>query len=289
MIITKIKGGLGNQMFQYAAGKALSCLNDCQLKMDVSFYNKLSPQANPLLDRIFELTNFPGITDATTNLLKEKLRRFGKFFNVYQRPEFHEKAFFFDPSFFKLKPSIVLDGYWQSEKYFQQFESVIRNDFRFRSLEKNDYNTTILNRIRQEKAVSVHVRRGDYLTPGIHAVHGVCSIEYYKKALTYMDSNYKGALFVFFSDDPDWVSKNLSVLCKNNLIVKGNVGADSWKDMFLMSECNHHIIANSSFSWWGAWLNSDIDKITIAPRKWFNKEDADLATKDLIPHDWIRL
>ena len=136
----------------------------------------------------------------------------------------------------------------------------------------------------------MHVRRGDYVNDtATRSVHGACSVEYYTNAFAYMQQQFPDAAFIFFSDEPAWVHDTFIKHLPGSMVMQNNNGADSWKDMYLMSQCNHHIIANSSFSWWGAWLNSKKDKTVIAPKQWFADTIKNETTTDLIPGNWIRL
>lgn len=179
-----------------------------------------------------------------------------------------------------------LQGYWQSERYFLKHKGTIRSDFTFRqppSGQNAELSRTILNSV----AVSIHVRRGDYVSNAkTFAKHGTCTPEYYFKAIEIVRQRVPEARFFAFSDDPQWVAEVLAPRYPGLVLVDHNQAEDSYNDMRLMSLCWHHIIANSSFSWWGGWLNPDPGKIVIAPRNWFaNGKDS----TDLIPETYIRL
>jgi hypothetical protein len=179
-----------------------------------------------------------------------------------------------------------LAGYWQSERYFSDIGDVIRQDFTLvapmvpRRLE-------IRRRIRDCNAVSVHVRRGDYASdPAISQSHGTCPPEWYHQTMTRMAGAIENPTFVVFSDDPAWARANLPPSRPMIFVDPGRDGRDA-EDIRLMSDCRHHIIANSTFSWWGAWLNPRPDKKVIAPARWFNRAQHD--TRDLIPPGWERV
>jgi hypothetical protein len=179
-----------------------------------------------------------------------------------------------------------LQGYWQSERYFLKHASTIRKDFTFRQ-SPSGQNADLMRTILDSAAVSIHVRRGDYVSnPKTFANHGICTPEYYFNAIDIMRQRVPNARFFAFSDDPQWVTSVLAPRCDGMIVVDHNQAEDSCNDMQLMSLCRHHIIANSSFSWWGAWLNQNPDKIVVAPRNWFaNGKDS----TDLIPETYIRL
>jgi hypothetical protein len=176
-------------------------------------------------------------------------------------------------------------GYWQSARYFDNYDSQIRKDFTFR-LPLEGRNAELAIDMAGSQSISLHIRRGDYIKhkPTSKIMH-VCSLDYYRDAVRWVSSKVVAPVFFVFSDDMEWVRRHIDFL-PNFVLVDINREADSFRDMQLMSFCKHHIIANSSFSWWGAWLNSNVKKIVIAPQKWFCNG---LDDSDLIPSQWIRL
>jgi len=181
--------------------------------------------------------------------------------------------------------SCYLKGYWQSERYFSAVADAIRTDFTFR-LPMSEENSRLAEAIGAVNAVSLHVRRGDYLSnPHTLSVHGVCSIEYYVRAIRYIVDRVSDPVFFVFSDDLDWVKTALRINYPCHF-VDHNRGRESYNDMRLMSLCSHHVLANSSFSWWGAWLNPSESKIVVAPSQWFAKP---VDVTDLLPEGWVRL
>jgi Glycosyl transferase family 11 len=291
MIIVQLKGGLGNQMFQYAAAFALARAHNTQLVLDTTFLHK---SANGYTKREFELAVFSLTaqlpTDAQAALFQSMEQptiweRFKfKFLSknkIYAEPHFH-----FDPHMLQQQDGTYLNGYWQSEKYFLDVESKLRKEFVFKSV-PSERNAELLTHIINENSVALHVRRGDYLNKAITAGHHpVCSVEYYDMAIHEVINKVSEPIFYIFSDDVDWAMQNLK-LPADTVYVNHNTGAASFEDMRLMSHCKHHIIANSSFSWWGAWLAKHANQIVIAPKNWF--ANATVDTKDLVPSNWIRL
>lgn len=295
MIIVRLQGGLGNQMFQYAAGRSLAHHRNTSLKLDDSFLRDRTPREE-FTYRDYELNIFTlnvgiankeelqpffakpsGLLDKASHRLRETLQ---------PHQVFRQRVFHFDEQFFNCKKDTYLDGYWQSYRYFDPIEQILRNDFQFRAI-PNDKNAEILSKLSKEQSVSVHVRRGDYVKhkkANLH--HGVCPVEYYQSAMQYVADRVKGAHFYFFSDDIEWARQNLGHDYQASYI-NHNTGDTSFEDMRLMSHCKHNITANSSFSWWGAWLNSNPGKIVVAPKQWFNDTSRD--TSDLTPKNWIRL
>jgi hypothetical protein len=176
-----------------------------------------------------------------------------------------------------------LQGYWQSERYFSHFSRTIRTDFQFQEYNDPSFDE-LKSRIENENSIFLHIRRGDYLSnPSTLALHGICSLDYYLKAVSIISSNISQPVFYIFSDDLNWANDNLSINFPHHF-VEGNSGLYSFRDLHLMTLCRHSIIANSTFSWWGAWLNANPDKIVIAPRRWFANRP---QPTDLYPPSWI--
>lgn len=293
MIIVKLMGGLGNQMFQYAIGRRLAMLNDVPLKADLSF---LMAEGLSHTKRHFELDVFElKITIVTSDELqkfttiqkssvKSRFQKYAGFLFPYftVSEPYHQ----YDPRILQSPKNSLLIGFWQTEKYFLPIEEAIRKDFVFKNpLDK--LNSDLSKIIIGCEAVSLHVRRGDYANnKETHSFHGECSVGYYLKAIETMRQKFPEMQLFVFSDDSDWARKNI-VTDVPVTYIENNSGNSNYIDMQLMSMCKHNIIANSSFSWWGAWLNNNPVKIVIAPGKWFN--DPSVNTKDVIPAGWIKL
>lgn len=290
MVISHILGGIGNQMFQYAAGRALALANDQQHLLDLSGFSNYRLHHGFELSRVFNV-NVERVEPTTVNeMLGWRANRLIK--RVLRRPQFVwlrgkrfvvEPHFNYWPEFFNLTGDCYLYGYWQSERYFKSFENIIRRDFTFRE-PLGALNSELALQIVDTQSVSLHVRRGDYVTNTKNSYIGVCSLAYYQTAIEYILSVVDNPNFFVFSDDIDWVKANL-IIDLPSTFIDHNVNKESYNDMRLMSLCKHHIIANSSFSWWGAWLNPNPDKTVIAPRQWFSGMDA----ADLTPSSWLKL
>lgn len=289
MIIVKLIGGLGNQMFQYAVGRALADMNGCQLKLDISGFAEY-----PL--RRYELDVLQIRADVATAKEIAHFRgkkpphpfidRVKKAIRWPQPGIFMERTFTFDPEVLNFKPPTYLEGFWQSEKYFMHIADALRRDFTL-SMALNEENLSIQQQMIAHESISLHVRRGDYVTNAHTAqYHGVCSLEYYREAVKYIAGRVREPHFFAFSDDPEWVGQNLKIDHPMILVSANGPNKGAW-DMALMKSCRHHILANSSFSWWGAWLNPSNQKQVVAPRNWFNQAPQD--TRDLIPESWVRL
>ena len=298
MILIQLQGGLGNQMFQYAAAKALAVRNKCSLLLDLSFLEETATQERDgFTTRHYGLGIFDNVSQRFVSHSTRKqfteglqqtqwLKRLG-----FSYPKIYREASYeFNEHLFKQKPPVLLEGYWQSERYFIMEAAEIRKAFRFPELVASDQNNAVRASISTHyPSIAVHVRRADYLHPAIAAQHGTCSEAYYKAAIQFMLSSFPSAILFFFSDDAAWVKTVFTDHLPNSVLVKNNNGPNSWKDMYLMSKCSHHIIANSSFSWWGAWLNDQPGKTVIAPKTWFADPERNAATGDLIPENWVRL
>jgi len=286
VIIVRIIGGLGNQMFQYAIAKAMAKKNNDIFKFDITFYPKQTLRKYELnffnieenIATEEEVIKFRGKEDF---LFKVK-RKLGISF---RRPKeyYKEKVItVFDKELWNKKGNLFIDGFWQNEDYFKDIRSEILTDF---SLKNNiSYNAQkhLIN-IKNSQSVSLHIRRGDYVeNTHTNTVHGTCSLNYYKESSKYIYKNIENPSFYIFSDDINWCKDNFDFL-KDKVFVDDT--EDQFDDLELMRCCKHNIIANSTFSWWGAWLNENRDKIVICPKIWWaGKSSFHIAAKD-----WIKL
>ncbi len=290
MILVKLMGGLGNQMFQYAAAKSLACRHNVDVKVDLSFL-KLDTKGN-YTPRKYELDIFNShIKIATDEDVKNFTKKVNtKYSRLLQRkfPLFYnslyavEKGSSYHPEFKNYPKNTYLDGFWQSELYFKKYELQLKKEFTFKNTLPKQLESYLI-KIQTTNSVSIHVRRGDYVTlKSANEFHGSCSLQYYKSALEIiLNTNSKVDLFVF-SDDIDWCRQNFNFKFPLHFI-EHNFEAH-W-DMFLMSYCKHNIIANSSFSWWGAWLNNNENKIVVMPKYWFKNIESKLI--NIKPNNWL--
>jgi hypothetical protein len=288
MVIVNLKGGLGNQLFQYAFGYYLAKINCCELKIDISSYKnyELHSYSLPFFEVDEKLVTqresdfFKGVGISFSERFIRKL-----FFSNYF---INEETISFDKKYKLIKPPVYIDGYWQSEMYFNEIESEIRKLYRFSSI-PDETNQSLLEIIRAENSISLHIRRGDYINiESVNKTHGILSLDYYNLAVKIISDKIENPKFYIFSDDIEWAKNNLKL---NHYVyfVEVNIGKNDAEDLRLMSECKHHIIANSTFSWWGAWLNHSRDKIVIAPNKWFNDIELNNETQFLVPSEWLRI
>lgn len=292
MVISQILGGLGNQMFQYAAGRALSLATQQPFLLDLRGFETYALHQGFEIERVFAAPVKPANAADMRAILGWRAGKLThKVLKRIKSPLLRGPLLAIEPHFNYWSglraggaPRYMM-GYWQSEKYFKDFEQTIRADFSFKTpLTGQNLETAV--RMQGCQSVSLHVRRGDYVTHAQTAkILNVCSLTYYRNAITHIAERLSKCRFFVFSDDLQWVRDNLEIPFPADYI-DVNRGMRSYIDMQLMSLCRHHIIANSSFSWWGAWLNPDSDKMVIAPSKWFRNG---LDDSDLIPPQWIRL
>ena len=293
MIIVKLIGGLGNQMFQYSVGRQLAEMHNTKLKLDVTGFEKYQLRSYNLgafnVKEQFatrdEIRSFAG---SAPRLVERLWRHVGRPRLFRKQPYIKEISLRFDPDILGLPDNVYLEGYWQSEKYFLGIADTIRQELTVKDPLRGK-NLEIADLMRSYDSVSLHVRRGDYVadtTTNQH--HGVCSLDYYARCAAAVSERIANPHFFIFTDDPVWVRENLK-LPYPSTFVDHNGPSQAHEDIRLMSACQHHIIANSSFSWWGAWLNKSAGKRVFAPKQWFAAEDVQTKADDLVPGGWNRM
>lgn len=290
-------GGLGNQMFQYAFARSLSIKNNTSLRLDLSFllnrnqpkgftYRKYELNVFKIDTTIIQDSDLKPFNLESLNGMEKSYYKTLAFFNNPKK--ILESGFNYDKAYLDSSKFLYLDGYWQSEKYFKDYREQIVKDFSFAE-DPNTYYSGLISEAKRAHSVAVHFRRGDYVgNQSTSEFHGACSLEYYAKAMNYLTTQLKKEVhFFMISDDINWVKEHFTP--KNNFtFIENNMG-DAYEDMRLMSMCKHNIIANSSFSWWGAWLNLNPNKVVIAPKEWFAEPKMQSQTQDLIPSTWIKM
>ena len=296
MIIINLNGGLGNQMFQYALGISLSIEKNTELLIHTQEAQGDDTHNGFELARVFgvkakvacdkDLSKVLGVRSSAWLMKKLRSRKLGILRGNHYIVEPH---FEYYGEIFNAPRDSFIRGYWQSEQYFSNVRQAILQEFVFdNEMSNNNYDSAAI--IKQHISISIHVRRGDYISnPKVNKMHGVLSLEYYKRAIAHINNEVQNALFILFSDDSDWVKGHLAknLLPNNNyIVIDHNKGDGSYNDMRLMSLCSHNIIANSTFSWWGAWLNQHKEKIVIAPENWFSTNK---NKKNLYPKSWVTL
>jgi hypothetical protein len=290
MIITQLYGGLGNQLFQYAIGRAVANRRGTILKLDTSKFEAYSLRKYAL--DAFAITATKLTTDEARRLAIPPTHVslipgfIGKLFHRPALAVVRERSFAFDPAVLDAPADCYLEGYWQSPKYFASVENEIRKEFSFRE-PLIGANAELRREMSRSVAVSVHVRRGDYASNPVTAhYHGTSAPGYYVAAEDLLRRRIGEFRLFIFSDDPDWCEVNLTFKSPAS-IVRQNGPHQDYLDLHLMSRCQHHILANSTFGWWGAWLCPNPDKIVIAPKIWFREPH--MSADDLIPETWLRL
>jgi Glycosyl transferase family 11 len=290
-IFVTLDGGLGNQLFEYAFGRAVAIRTGGELILDpwkcrrgrtkpmqlghFRIQARCTTKFETVVCRMVDSPRFRAVRDVLNRIKPGLLPKVVR-----------KRKHSFDPALFEQRSSVFFDGWWQSELYFRDHREVILADLEFRR-PPSPVNQEWLERIGSATAVCVHVRRGDYVTdPVINKSIGVCGLDYYRAAFDLIDRRVPSPTFFVFSDDPEWTRSNLPVPEPRHF-VSHNCGISDWEDLRLMSACRHFVIANSTFSWWGAWLSRHDPKLVIAPKQWF--AGAKTGPRDVIPTDWITL
>lgn len=279
VITARLHGRLGNQMFQYAAAAGLAARHNVPVALDT---RGAQLRGEGIPTRVFDLDL--AAPAALPPLKQQAPVRYALWRALGTAPRFHrERGLGYNAAIESWGDGCYLHGYWQSERYFSHIEPQIRAAFTFPEF-SNSQNAEMADRIAGGTAISLHVRRGDYLT---FAAHVLCDQAYYETALARVLDGLQGDPTVYvFSDDPQWAKDNLPLPC-NKVVVDFNGSETDFEDLRLMSLCQHNIIGNSSFSWWGAWLNQNPDKRVAGPASWFG--DPALSNPDILPASWIKI
>ncbi len=299
MIVIRLRGGLGNQLFQYAAGTSLALHHGVPLKLDTYYYTH-HPYRTLALSHFQVTYESASEAEIADFVGKSRLERFfHKQTNYrYCRRAFGQPYYHYDPSFYQLPNHQYLSGYWQSERYFQPHASVVRQHFVPRT-PPSEKNARLIDNMKRSESVSLHVRHGDYAVAS-SASHffAVLDESYYRAAIRWVQARVTSPQFFIFSDNIAWCRRTFTDV-PAAVFVDHNQGEDSYWDLWLMAQCRHHIIANSSFSWWGAWLDAREDKLVVAPRQWFKSDryqgprsvypERTYQLQDQLPHAWTRL
>lgn len=293
MDIVQIFNGLGNQMSQYAfylAKKKCDSTTKC-----LYYADKHINQHNGFeLERVFGIKDIEKCNSVYGKILTPRLysnSRKGKKRQIIDGVlNFFDIVLLYENMCYDYEPRMLensghriayFNGGWHSYKYFISIREQLLDVYSFDRNALNEKTKTLVEKLSAENSVSIHVRRGDFCK--CEAFCGVCTPEYYEKAIEYIRKHVDNPQFYVLSDDFEWVRENMNEDCFH--IIDWNSGADSWQDMFLMSQCKHNINANSTFSWWGAWLNKNENKIVVVPERFFNLGEA----KDVYPESWIKI
>lgn len=278
MIIVKLKGGLGNQMFQFAAAFAKSKEFNSDLIIDLSFLESNVQETSTFTPRKYGLDIFQKIGQFQIRNINYRSYR-----------EINNKNF---ESKFQIQRIFgyyfILNDYFQSENYFLRYKQEIVEIFSFDTSKISNSVASYLKQIKSQKLISIHLRRGDYLKPEVKNIHGLCSIEYYLEAIEIFKQKVNNPQFILFSDEPEKAELELKPYLSDFITYKSEDKNNAWVEMYLMSQCSGNIIANSTFSWWGAYLNTN-ENTVIAPKNWFLDPKSNNDYCDLIPNCWISI
>tara|TARA_Y100001968_G_C19448240_1_gene766694 strand:- start:277 stop:1158 length:882 start_codon:yes stop_codon:yes gene_type:complete len=286
-VIVRLQGGLGNQLFQYATGKSLSLRLGVQLILDLNWYTDNS-NFKFILDRfqIYDSSWAPSkkIPRRIRNILyklSERISTIGLTLPVLKDIDFE-----FNHELLTIHRPVLLDGYWQNESYFIEYREQLLQLFEIKG-EIDKCNNQLLNKIKNSNSICIHIRRGDYITNTNAArINGVCSKDYYYRALNHLSMHIDSPTCYVFSDEPHWAKSNLEFDCETFFVDINGMEKPEF-DFLLMKSCKYFIIANSTFSWWAAWLSNYKHKKVIAPKVWFL--NSILNTNMQLPESWLRI
>jgi len=293
MIIIRLIGGLGNQLFQYAFARSLAISNNYDFKIDISEFehyklhnyslNHFNIIENIATESDIEKYNFKIYKWVNRIHLLDNIIPLNKRSIVYER-----KPFEYDEKLLNVSNDTYIIGYFQNEKYFKNIRNVLINDFKI----KNDIygeNGMIADKIKRSNSVSIHIRRGDYINnENTNNIHGTCNLNYYKKSMDMINKKISNPTYFVFSDDIKWAKSNI-VTAKDLFFIDNNNASTNYEDLRLMSLCKINIIANSTFSWWSAWLNNNPNKLVIAPKRWFKDPQKNKMSLNIVPKSWYRI
>lgn len=290
-------GGLGNQLFQYATAKRLALKHNVKLKLDPNFEkDKLRDYKLQYFNIDEEVATNDEIQDLTIsfkkyNKLKHKIQRKLQLLKPYYKKKIYKyKLWVNDLGILKASKNIYLDGYWGNELFFKEIRTELLDILEIKDDFINDDFLKLKDEIKNANSISVHIRRGDYAkNPKTLNFFGLMPVEYYQKAINYFNERINKPVFYVFSNDIEYVKQNFNFNTK--VVYIKNVYLQDYHELKLMSFCKHNIIANSTFSWWAAWLNENSEKTVIAPKKWYNDKKAqDYYEKySFVPENWIKL
>lgn len=294
MIIIKLKGGLGNQLFQYAAGRAIALHNSDILKIDNTDYTEGNQCQKKETLRSFDISDFMITTQIASksevNKIKYPLKYISKIQRNIKQKIFRQHYVDWHPNVFEMAENLYVEGYFQTEKYFKHISDLILSEYVLKPNLASEIEPLLSEIKSKDVSVSLHIRRGDYATNlRVSRSHLICGKKYYEKAITEIHRLYPTAHIYIFSDDPEWVRKNINFQCPHTFISSAPALKAAFKpsqEMIIMANCKHNIISNSSFSWWGAYLNSYKNKIVLAPSIWTK---GSYPQPNILPENWTTL
>jgi hypothetical protein len=290
-VVARIEGGLGNQLFQYAAARSLADRLQCGLLLDIRGIAENGDRSYQL--DLYHIRAEIADSHVLDALPSWRLSRAGRirqslsFFmpGVVRSSVFWPRSYAYDDRVERMQHPVYMVGYWQTERYFAWNRNKLLQDLTL--LPKLTADTGWPEKIKNSNSVSLHVRRGDYVSsPTASKHHGTCDMNYYQRAIDALMQKHQEIEVFVFSDEPQWAADNLHLPAPVH-IVDAHAPEQGYLDLELMRQCRHHVLANSSFSWWGAWLSGHQNQLVYAPGRWFASPDLD--TSDIIPARWQRL
>ncbi len=295
MIVVKLQGGLGNQLFQYATGRRLAIKHNAELRLDRTWFTEVAtigsaaPRDYGLA--VFPIHAAPATTCELARIFRPQNRLVRRLRRLLRRPQYtthFEQSFFYDPAVLDLPDHTYLSGYWQHVEYFADIADLIRRDFRFEGLRLPVRAAQLADAMRTSNAVCIHVRRGDYVQNAkTNALHGAVDTQYLRSAIDLVLIQVCDPRFFVFSDDIDWCRRNIELAQPTTFVEPVVSGADPVVDLYLLTCGRHYILSNSSFSWWGAWLGSGPESLIVVPRRWFQTPELVGCTPAL--PEWIKV
>lgn len=285
-------GGLGNQLFQYAFGQAISDKYGYEVKYDLSYFDNIpagDELRKPFIHRFLMDSQIATATETELLIRKDKKRLYKvlKQLGLYSYRTRYERPIDGINSIEDIEDNTYLIGYWQSEQYFDNITEKITSTFNFRKLCHDDNIINLAAQMEEASSVSIHIRGGDYLLDKNQAIFGgICTSDYYNKAIEHIKEKVSNPVFYLFTNDIDWTKNNIKLPYDDITIISEQLSnPEDWVELYLMSRCHYNIIANSSYSWWAAWLNQNSDKIVLAPPKWNQNMENDKIYCD----SWIKI
>lgn len=291
LIAVNLIGGLGNQMFQYSIGVILQLENNIKVKFDLEFF-KIKEEKEGYKKRNLDLDIFDIRIKELTKQERNFLLGSGKSIAfkkiLYGWPVyFNESEVGYISDWRVIRKNTYFAGYFQKYEFYKGYENILMETFKFNTKKISQKALEISNRIGEENSVSIHIRRGDYVNDKItKSVFFHLDMEYYYDAMSILSQMFNNLKFYVFSDDTHWVVKNFSPIKGIYEIVELNNSENPWEDMYLMTKCKHNIIANSTFSWWGAFLNQNPFKKVIAPKNWYYDMNKNQIAMKIYPENW---
>jgi hypothetical protein len=289
MPIIKIFQGLGNQFFQYALARSLEERHQISCRLDVSWFKENSKHRAFGLDRFntkYVVASEEEIYNVKNGIFADRLRNF--FFQrtlylkpYYKQPYFLENLRIYDPNIVKINSRTYVEGYFSSELFFKEIRTILVKELTLRA-QPNQRNKELMSRMADEPSVCLSVRRGDFVN---HPLHDVCGLDYFQEGIAYFKKLLKDPVFYIFSDDNEWVRDHLKISEKHHFITHNY--PDYYEDFRLMQCCKHHLIPNSTFSWWAAWISNHPEKKVVAPKIWLKTDEIDYSY--FLPDEWVKI